>query len=95
MFFVVSQFVVRRCQVEFRQIVAAVWRPVVAGGVMYIVLLNISGLWLLENWLILIIKIILGAIIYILLMLMLWWFAGRPESGEKTLLDSVIKKVLS
>jgi lipopolysaccharide exporter len=94
MFFVVSRTVVRRCQVEFHQIVAATWRPVVAGGVMYIVLVNISGLWLLENWLILIIKIILGAIIYVSLMLILWWLAGRPESGEKTLLDSVMKRVL-
>ena len=34
MFFVVSQSVVRICQVAFRQIVAAVWRPVVSGGVM-------------------------------------------------------------
>jgi len=94
MFFVVSRTVVRRCQVEFHQIVAATWRPVVAGSVMYIVLVNISGLLLLENWLILIIKIILGAIIYVSLMLILWWLAGRPESGEKTLLDSVMKRVL-
>jgi O-antigen/teichoic acid export membrane protein len=94
MFFVVSRLVVLRCQVAFRQIVAATWRPVVAGGVMYIVLVNISGLWLLENWLILIIKIILGAIIYVSLMLILWWLAGRPESGEKSLLDSVMKRVL-
>ncbi len=94
MFFVVSRVVVRIYQVAFHQIVAAVWRPVVAGGVMYIVLVNISGLWLLENWLILIIKIILGAIIYVSLILILWWLAGRPESGEKMLLDSVVKKVL-
>ena len=94
MFFVVSQLVVQIHQVAFRQIVAAVWRPVVAGGVMYLVLVNISGLWVLENWLILIIKIILGVIIYASLMLILWLLSGRPESGEKTLLDSVMKRVL-
>lgn len=94
MFFVVSQFVVQIYQVAFRQIVAAVWRPVVAGGVMYLVLVNISGLWVLENWLILIIKIILGVIIYASLMLILWWLSGRPESGEKTLLNSAMKRFL-
>ncbi len=95
MFFVVSQIVVHKCQVSFSQIVIAVWRPVVAGVVMYIVLLNISSLWLLENWLVLIIKIILGAILYISLTLLLWLFAGKPESGEKTILDYVIKKITS
>lgn len=94
MFFIVSQFVVQIYQVAFRQIVAAVWRPVVAGGVMYLVLVNISGLWVLENWLILIIKIILGVIIYASLMLILWWLSGRPESGEKTLLNSAMKRFL-
>ncbi len=93
MFFVISQLVVRKCQVAFSQIVIAVWRPVVAGVVMYIVLLNISSFWLLENWLVLIIKIILGAILYISLTLILWWLAGKPESGEKTALDYVMRKI--
>lgn len=92
MFFVVSRIVVRICQVSFSRIISTIWRPVVAGGVMYIILLNVSGLWLFENWLVLIIKIILGAIIYISLVLILWWLSGKPESGEKTLLDSVRKK---
>jgi len=94
MFFVVSRLIILKYQVAFHQIVAAVWRPVVAGSIMYIILVNVSGLWLLENWLILIIKIILGAIIYVSLILILWWLSGRPESGEKTLLDSVLKRVL-
>lgn len=95
MFFVVSRIVVLKYQVAFHQIVAAVWRPVVAGGVMYIILINVSDLWLLENWLILIIKIILGVIIYVSLILILWWLAGRPESSEKMLLGSVMKRILS
>ncbi len=93
MFFVVSRLVVRRCQVAFHQIVTVIWRPVVAGSVMYIVLVNISDSWALENWLTLIIKIILGAVIYIVLILILWWLVGRPESGEKMLFDSAMKRL--
>ena len=93
MFFVVSRLVVRICQVAFHQIISVIWRPVVAGGVMYIVLINISNSWVLENWLILIIKIILGAAIYVSLILILWWLVGRPETSEKVLLDSVMKKL--
>jgi O-antigen/teichoic acid export membrane protein len=93
MFFVVSRLVVRIYQIAFRQIVAVIWRPVVAGSVMYIVLINISNSWALENWLTLIIKIILGAAIYIVLILILWWLVGRPESGEKSLFDSAMKRL--
>lgn len=95
MFFVVSLLVAQKCRVAFRQIVIVVWRPVVAGVVMYTVLINISSLWLLENWLVLIIKIILGAILYVSFMLILWWLAGKPESTEKTLLGFMMKKVIS
>ena len=93
MFFVVSRLVVRICQVLFHQIVAAIWRPVVAGGLMYIVLINISDSWALEDWFILIIKIMLGTAIYIVLILILWWLVGRPESSEKTLLDLAMKRL--
>ncbi len=95
MFFVVSLYVAQKCQFAFRQIVIVVWRPVVAGVTMYIVLINISSLWLLENWLVLIIKIILGAVLYVSFTLILWWLAGKPESGEKTFLGLMMKKVMS
>jgi len=95
MFFVVSLLVVRKCRVAFGEIVISVWRPVVAGVMMYILLINISSPWLLENWLVLIIKIILGAALYISFILILWWLAGKPESGEKTLLGLMMKKVMS
>ncbi|MEE8208529.1 MAG: polysaccharide biosynthesis C-terminal domain-containing protein, partial [Nitrosomonadaceae bacterium] len=95
MFFVVSLLVVRKCGVAFGEIVISVWRPVVAGVMMYILLINISSPWLLENWLVLIIKIILGAALYISFILILWWLAGKPESGEKTLLGLMMKKVMS
>jgi lipopolysaccharide exporter len=94
MFFVVSLLVAQKCQIAFRQIVIVVWRPVVAGVIMYIVLINISSLWLLENWLVLIIKIMLGAVLYVSFTLILWWLAGKPESGEKTLLGLMMKKVM-
>ena len=95
MFFVVSLLVVRKCRVAFGEIVISVWRPVVAGVMMYILLINISSPWLLENWLVLIIKIILGAVLYVSFTLILWWLAGKPESGEKTFLGLMMKKVMS
>ena len=95
MFFVVGLLVAQKSQVIFRLIVIVVWRPVVAGVMMYILLINISSPWLLENWLVLIIKIILGAALYISFILILWWLAGKPESGEKTLLGLMMKKVMS
>jgi O-antigen/teichoic acid export membrane protein len=95
MFFVVSLLVVRKCRVAFGEIVISVWRPVVAGVMMYILLINISSPWLLENWLVLIIKIILGAALYVSFILILWWLAGKPESSEKTLLGLMMKKVMS
>jgi len=94
MFFVVSLLVAQKSQVTFRQIVIVVWRPVVAGVMMYILLINVSSPWLLENWLVLIIKIILGAALYVSFILILWWLAGKPESGEKTLLGLMMKKVM-
>jgi len=95
MFFVVSLLVAQKCRVAFGEIVIAVWRPVMAGVMMYTALINISSLWLLENWLVLIIKIILGVVLYVSLTLTLWWLSGKPESGEKMLLDSMMKKAMS
>ena len=95
MFFVVSLLVAQKCRFAFRQIIIVVWRPVIAGVLMYIVLINISSLWLLENWLVLIIKIILGVVLYVSFTFILWWLAGKPVSTEKTLLSFMMKKFMS
>jgi len=62
---------------------------------MYVLLINISGLWLLENRFVLLIKMILGAVLYVSFTLILWWLAGKPGSGEKTLLGLMMRKVMS
>lgn len=92
MFFVVSYQTVHKCGVSFRQIVHAIWRPVVAGGIMYAVLINISTLGNLESWLILICKIIIGALLYMSITLLLWWLSGKPDSSEKTVLGYILKR---
>ena len=95
MFFVVSFLVVNRCQVKFRRIMENVWRPTLAGTAMFAVLVNISTFLVLESWILLIIKIILGVILYILFTFALWWLSGRPDSAEQSLLESLKKKIFS
>ena len=64
MFFVVSMLVVQRCQVRFGQIFNVVWRPVMAGVGMFFILLNISDLWQLTGGALLVLKILLGVVVY-------------------------------
>lgn len=93
MFFIISYFVVHRCQVDFSKIINVVWRPVFAGIGMFIILVNISNLWMIDDWIVLIAKIIFGAVLYILFTLMLWWLAGKPNSAERLVLDTLRNKI--
>lgn len=95
MFVVVSSLVVQRCQVAFSQIIMAVWRPVLAGIGMFAVLINISSLWPLEAWKLLIIKIILGAVLYISLTVILWLLAGKPDAAEREIMGLLKKRAFS
>ena len=87
MFFAISFLVVHRCQVDFSKIIKVVWRPVLAGTGMFIALVNISNMWTIEGWIVLIAKIIFGAVLYILFILILWWLAGKPISAEQSVLQ--------
>lgn len=89
MFFVVSGMVVKRCDVAFRQILNVVWRPVVAGLIMFISLINIPELEMLSGGEMLIAKIFLGGGIYTFLVLFLWMLSGKPATFEDVFIQKV------
>jgi len=86
MFSMVSYLVVRRCKVSFGQIIKVVWRPVMAGGLMYAALINMGGLFELNNNIVLGIKILFGGIFYTSVMIILWLLSGKPDTAEKGLI---------
>ncbi len=93
MFFVVSLLTVKKCQVDFSQIISVIWRHVLSGLVMYVILIYGFDLWDVEKWIKLICKIITGATLYVSILLGLWWLSGKPDSAELALMNRVIKKI--
>ena len=86
--------VLRSVQGSWTQIAAVMWRPLVAATVMAVGVRS----WLgnadgqadtLEQLLVLLAAIVLGAIIYSVMMLLLWWLSGRPEGAERFVADRV------
>lgn len=95
MFFVVSSLVVKRCQVSFSQIITVIWRPVISGVIMFVLLLNISNLWGLNSMTLLIFKVVFGAVIYTSLVLFLWLLAGKPATYEEIFVQKIRAGVVS
>ncbi len=93
MFVVVSSLVVQRCQVVFSQIIIAVWRPILAGIGMFVILINLSSLWNIEEWKLLIIKIILGVSLYIFFTIILWLLSGKPDTAEQEMMVLLKKNI--
>ena len=89
MFIVVSWLVINRCQVGFGQILNVIWRPVMAGIIMYIILINIHNLWELRDIYLLAVKIGAGAIIYISCILIFWLMSGKPSTFEQTFINKI------
>ncbi|VAV94842.1 hypothetical protein MNBD_ALPHA02-1785 [hydrothermal vent metagenome] len=95
MFIVISFLTVSRCAVTFGQITAVVWRPVVSGVAMFAALLNISALWGLSVWTLLLAKVLIGGLLYVFFMIVLWILSGKPETVEKDFLEKLqIKNIL-
>ena len=71
--------------IALSQILAAMWRPVAAAGTMALALAFIErgprGTALLN----LTIDVACGGAVYVGVLLMLWWIAGRPDGPEKAL----------
>lgn len=89
MFYVISILVTNKCQVAFSHIINVIWRPVLAGIMMYLALINIYRLIDINDLALLALKIIIGAVFYILLVLLLWRLSGRPATFEATFIQKV------
>lgn len=94
MFFVVSYLVAKLCQVSITDILSAIWRPVVAGVLMYFLVIHAAQFYSLKPSITIILKILLGAIFYSLTTLILWLLSGAPASIEADVV-SIIKGYVS
>ena len=75
----------RVCPISFADLVRALWRPLASGILMMICL---GALPLPESTLLsLIIKITLGALVYVLSLTALWWVSGQSQGIESAILE--------
>jgi len=88
MFFVVSLMVVQCCNVKMSGILSAIWRPVVAGLIMFFVLIEFVNLPTYSDVVILALKVLVGGGVYSVTIMLLWLLSGKPDSAEaKTLMQ--------
>lgn len=66
------------------------WRPIVATAVMAAVLLQWPTSIELPLAVLLLAKVSFGVTAYAAAILLLWWFSGRPDGPERTVLDKVM-----
>lgn len=65
------------------------WRPVIAASVMYAA---VSAMQLPQTWSLIAIaavKVTSGAAVFVAVLVLLWWLAGRPQGGETEFLNRV------
>ena len=89
MFFVVHYLVKKRCGVTFSQIINIVWRPLLAGLAMYAIIINLAQILNLDDGLLLVVKILLGAICYVSFILGLWLLCNNPPSLESEIIQAL------
>ncbi|NRA53234.1 MAG: lipopolysaccharide biosynthesis protein [Gammaproteobacteria bacterium] len=93
MFFLVSILVTRLCDVSFKQIINAIWRPVFSGLLMYAIVINISDIFNLSTGLLLLFKLALGVSLYSLFILALWGLSRDKHAIETSLIESTRRYV--
>jgi len=82
MFIIYSALVVKKCSVKTNELAKIVKRPVIAGVLMYILLMNISSYTAIDGWQLLAIKCCIGVLFYTSTVLLLWLISGKEETGE-------------
>ena len=93
----------RRFDITARQLVPSIWRPLVACAAMAMAVWRYFALWdpsdiLLANVTALLSASIIGAAIYVAVILGLWWLSGAPKSAEHrilTLLGGAVTRLRS
>lgn len=96
--FLVIDYTVLVIQTQFKigQLLIQIWRPLVAGLLMYGIIAATSD-YLVGNGtdkkLVLLILIFAGIVSYGLFVLLLWWLSGKPASAEHTVLKLCREKL--
>jgi len=72
-----------------KDIVEAIWRPALASAVMSAVLMFFDYFWL-DNYIMqLIVKVIIGFVVFIISNLIFWYLSGQPDSGEAVFVEII------
>jgi hypothetical protein len=88
----------QQMRISFAALFGGVWRPLVAASGMAGLLFVVKSAWPMGDLLTRIIPQMavlaaLGAIIYAVLVLALWWASGRPPGAERRVLDLALSMV--
>ena len=86
---VMIQAMVRRGWLCWRDFAAALWRPVIAGAVMAVVVAAQHDATIAWPLLSLVRDVMMGIAAYVLVILSLWWGAGRPPGPERLMVEFV------
>ena len=79
----------RHLELPLYRVLALFWRPAVGTAVMYVATLKVSA-GLPVSLGALLAAITFGASVYAVVVVLLWWLAGRPAGPEKTLVDKFL-----
>src|SRR5690606_12677818 len=82
--------VLRRLQLPFTALVARVWRPMVAASGMYAVLSSVIDDEVAPSLPTLFAAVLVGAVIYVAILLTLWFASGRPGGPERTITNNYV-----
>lgn len=88
---VMMLFVSRACPIGLGKLYAALWRPLAAGLAMTVTLGAITPTTFGPLFLILVLKVAAGVIVFPTVLLLLWLAAGRPESVEAKFLKATAR----
>jgi O-antigen/teichoic acid export membrane protein len=95
---VIFYYACRETALRYRDLAAAIWRPMVSSLFMYALLREISATGLVSGrsaWLQLGMLVACGMVSYTVLMLILWTISGRPASAEQRLAALLVAKLRS
>ena len=83
-------FIVKHTDITVTNLLNCVLRPALATSVMVGMLILLNNTIQLSPYFHLISEVLVGAITYLIMLILLWRLAGRPASGEKVLFDKIL-----
>jgi lipopolysaccharide exporter len=84
--FVIYFTILRISSISLSSLIAAIWRPLIASGIMAVVVSEFHDHDLTSHYLSLARDVITGALVFPLALCALWLVSGRPDGAEKTTL---------